>query len=72
MGNMSQYYEAMMEGRWRPTIDVDRTEDGKWRASYTDNNGTVLEATDELQSFAVNQVQGMLKDGAMNGTINPR
>lgn len=61
-----------MEGRWRPTINVDKQEDGRYKAWYEDQDGKIIEYVDELSTFAINQVQGMLKEGVANGRITPR
>lgn len=72
MANWNQYYEAMMEGRWRPTIELDKLDSGEYRAHYTDQNGRTIEFVDEVSTYAVNQLQGMLKNEVANGTIVPR
>ena len=72
MSNANMLYTAMMEGRWRPTLEVDQLENGSYRAHYMDGNGKTIEFTDDSQSHALNTLSSLVRDAARNGEIAPR
>ncbi len=72
MPNYNQYAEALLEGRWQPTINLDKQTDGKYRAHWTDYTGTTVEHTDEISTYAMNVVQNEIRNGVLNGTLKPR
>ena len=67
----NQFYEALIEGRWRPTINVDTLDDGRYRAHYSSNEKTI-ECVDASQSYATGEVARLLREGVKNGEFNPR
>jgi hypothetical protein len=65
------YYEALLEGRYQPRIDVEKTEDGTFTASYADVNGNTVTFTDVSQNEAFRRCNDLVIDGIREGKIHP-
>jgi hypothetical protein len=69
--NINQYYEAMLEGRFNPTINLDKQNDGSYKATYEGYKGKV-EVNDNSPTYATNECARLVREGVMNGEIIPR
>ena len=65
------YYEALMEGRYQPRIDVEQTEDGQFEARYEDINGNRVTFTDASQNEAFRRCSDLVVEGIREGKIHP-
>ena len=67
----NRYYEALMEGRYQPRIDVKRREDGQFEATYEDVNGNKTSHADSSESEAFRRCNDKVVEGIREGKIHP-
>jgi hypothetical protein len=65
------YFEALMEGRYQPRIDVKELEDGSYEALYEDINGHRISFKDASQNEAFRRCNDLVVEGIRNGEIHP-
>lgn len=64
-------YEALLDGRYQPAIDVLTDNEGHYMARYTDVHGVTLEAIDESRAEATRRCLDAVREGVREGTITP-
>lgn len=69
--NNNVYYEALMEGRYQPRIEVAQTADGTFEALYEDINGNRITYTDASQNEAFRRCNELVVEGIRDGKIHP-
>lgn len=65
------YYEALLEGRYQPRIDVQEGEDGQFTALYEDINGIRITFKDASQNEAFRRCSDLVVEGIREGKIHP-
>lgn len=66
----NRYYEALLEGRYQPRIEVTRTDAG-FEALYQDINGNRITYTDVDQNEAFRRCSDLVVEGIREGKIHP-
>lgn len=66
----NRYYEALLEGRYQPRIDVSEA-DGIYTAKFEAPNGVKVEKTSVDQAEAFRQCSYEVMEGIRQGTIHP-
>lgn len=64
-------YEALMDGRYQPAIDILQDGEGNYLARYTDVHGVTLEATDTNRAEATRRCVDAVREAVREGTITP-
>ena len=67
----NQYYEALLEGRYQPRIDVKRLDNGDYRASFESPAGVKVEFVDSDQAEAFRRCNDQVVEGIKDGKIHP-
>lgn len=70
--NINRYAEAMLEGRFNPTINLDKLDNGDYKAWYEGYSGPKVEVTDNSPTYATSECARLVREGTLNGEIVPR
>ena len=65
------YYEALVEGRYQPRIDVHQTDEGDYEAVYADINGNRITFRDESQNEAFRRCSDAVVEAIREGRVHP-
>jgi hypothetical protein len=66
----NRYFEALLEGRYQPRIDVNAVEVG-FEAVYEDINGNRITYKDASQNEAFRRCNDLVVEGIREGKIHP-
>ena len=65
------YYEALVEGRYQPRIDVHQTDEGDYEAVYADINGNRITFRAESQNEAFRRCSDAVVEAIREGRVHP-
>lgn len=67
----NMYYEALVEGRYQPRIEVNKHADGDYHAVYEDIKGNRIETVHEDQNEAFRRCNDQIVEGVKQGKLHP-
>lgn len=70
MPTRHDYLEALIEGRWRPNVVVERNDDG-FTAKYEQGNYSITKSNPYSEHQAVTDVKAELREGVLSGKYYP-
>lgn len=71
-GNANRFYEALLEGRYPFSVEVNEAPEGdSWVATYTGPSGAAVTATESSQAEAHRRCTELVVAGIQDGSITP-
>jgi hypothetical protein len=70
MPTRHDFLDALMEGRWRPNVEVERSKDG-FTARYVQGDKVIEKSSPYSEFQAVQDVKREIREGVLKGMYYP-